>query len=189
MVSRRSLRGRLLVAVPEMADSFFERSLVLVCEHEEKHGALGFVVNQPTGLTLRDLLQDLQIEPTVHEGLSQPVYLGGPVQPNRGFGLFSGANAEVSDFVDVLDHVKLTASRELLVQCAAGQRPADMMIAIGYAGWMPGQLENELDTGRWWLADSSRELLFAVPPDERWAQALQQLGLDAAALYPGSGHA
>ena len=185
----KSLRGRLLVAVPEMADSFFERALVLVCEHEEKNGALGFVVNQPTDLTLRDLLQDLQIEPTVREGLSQPVYLGGPVQPNRGFGLFSGAAAAVSDFVDVLDHVKLTASRELLVQCAAGRRPEDMMIAIGYAGWMPGQLEGELDAGRWWLTDSSRELLYTVPPAERLPRALRQLGLDAATLYPGSGHA
>ena len=185
----KSLRGRLLVAVPEMADSFFERALVLVCEHEEKNGALGFVVNHPTDLTLRDLLQDLQIEPTVREGLSQPVFLGGPVQPNRGFGLFSGLEAGLSDCVDVLDHVKLTASRELLVQCAAGRRPEDMMIAIGYAGWMPGQLEGELDAGRWWLADSSRELLYTVPPAERWPRALRQLGLDAATLYPGSGHA
>ena len=185
----KSLRGRLLVAVPEMADSFFERALVLVCEHEEKNGALGFVINQPTDLTLRDLLQDLRIEPTVHEGLSQPVYLGGPVQPNRGFGLFSGLGSGVSDCVDVLEHVKLTASRELLVQCAAGQRPEDMMIAIGYAGWMPGQLEGEIESGRWWLTEPSRELLFAVPPAERWPRALRQLGLDAATLYPGSGHA
>ena len=184
----KSLRGQLLVAVPDLQDSIFQRALILVCEHEEEKGAMGFIVNHPSEMTLRDLLVDMRITPEVKGDLGRPVFLGGPVQPNLGFGLYSGTY-EMSDSAEIDSRVRVTASRSLLEHCAVGKGPENLLVTMGYSGWSPGQLEQELDTGSWWLTSPSPELLFGLPPERRWGEALRQLGLEESSLYFGSGHA
>ena len=184
----KTLRGQLLVAVPDMQDSMFQRALILVCEHEAEQGAMGFIVNHPSEMTLRDLLEDMSITPEVDRNLGRPVFLGGPVQPNLGFGLYSGTY-EMSDSAVINKKFKVTASRALLEHCAVGKGPENLLVTMGYAGWSPGQLEREMDTGSWWLASPSMELVFDLPPERRWGEAVRQLGLEESSLYFGSGHA
>ncbi len=186
----KSLHGQLLISVPEMQDEMFAHSLVLVCEHQEARGAMGFIINRPTELTLRDLMMDMDIRPEVEEGMTRPVFMGGPVNANQGFGLYAGAgDLELPDCVPVGGELQMTTSRDLLEKCAAGQGPKHLLVAIGCAGWEAGQLEQEMQSGMWWTATVSESLLFEVPPVQRWGSALEQLGLNAASLYPGSGHA
>jgi len=184
----KSLRGQMLVSVPEMQDSIFAHSVVLVCEHDEEFGAMGFIINRPTDLTLNDLMEDMNIKPEVKTWLDQPVFLGGPVSPNQGFGLYAGEFV-LPDHVTVEGELQMTTSRNLLEKCAVGQGPERLLVAIGCAGWAPGQLEQEMEAGAWWIVSSSADMIFDLPPVERWGQAMAQLGLDAATLYPGIGHA
>ncbi len=183
-----TLRGRLLVAAPDMQDSIFQRALILVCEHDAKNGAMGVIVNHPSEMTLRDLLEDLDIKPLVEQGLTRPIFLGGPVQPSLGFGLYAGA-LELVDSMAIDGDLKITASRDLLEKCAVGEGPKSLLLIMGYAGWSPGQLERELQVGAWWLASPSPTLMFELPPVQRWGEAVRQLGLDESTLYHGSGHA
>ncbi len=184
----KNLRGQLLVAAPDMQDTFFQRSLILVCEHKEDQGAMGFIVNHPSEMTLRDLLEDLDIKPEVDRGLAQPIYLGGPVQPSLGFGVYEGA-LDLSDSMAIDETLRMTASRALLEKCAAGEGPKDLLLTMGYAGWSPGQLEQEMQVGAWWVAEPSRSIMFELPASKRWDAAVAQLGMDASAMYYGSGHA
>ena len=183
-----TLRGKLLVAAPDMQDSIFQRALILVCEHDAEHGAMGVIVNHPSEMTLRDLLEDLNIKPRVEQGLARPIFLGGPVQPSLGFGLYAGA-LDLVDSLAIDKDLKITASRDLLEKCAVGKGPKSLLLIMGYAGWSPGQLERELEVGAWWLAAPSPALVFESPPAQRWGEAVRQLGLDESALYHGSGHA
>lgn len=184
----KTLRGRLLVAAPDMQDSIFQRALILVCEHDAAHGAMGVIVNHPSEMTLRDLLEDLNIKPQIEHGLKQPIFLGGPVQPSLGFGLYVGA-LDLADSMAIDENLKMTASRDLLEKCAVGKGPSSLLLIMGYAGWSPGQLERELQVGAWWLASPSPALMFELPPVQRWGEAVRQLGLDESTLYHGSGHA
>ena len=186
----KNLRGQLLISVPEMQDRMFAHSLVLICEHQEDRGAMGFIINRPTELTLRDLMTDMNIKPRVEEGMARPVFMGGPVHTNQGFGLYAGTgDLGLPDCLTVGDELQMTMSRDLLEKCATGQGPKRLLVAIGCAGWEAGQLEQEVQSGAWWKVTASESLLFEVPPVQRWGKALAQLGLDAASLYPGSGHA
>ena len=184
----KNMRGQLLVAVPDMQDAIFQRALILVCEHEEDQGAIGFIVNHPSEMTLRDLLEDMSIRPEVEQDMGQPIFLGGPVQPNLGFGLYSG-KYEMEDSARIDSKIRVTTSRSLLEHCAVGKGPEQLLVTMGYAGWTPGQLEQELETGSWWMINPSPELMFGLPPEKRWGEAVNQLGLPASSLYFGSGHA
>lgn len=184
----KSLRGKLLVAVPDMQDSLFQRALILVYEHAQDQGAMGFIVNHPSEMTLRDLLEDMSIKPEVEQDMGQPVFLGGPVQPNFGFGLYSG-KYEMETDAEVDSEIRVTTSRSLLEHCAVGKGPEHLLVTMGYAGWTPGQLEQEMETGSWWVVAASPKLMFGVPPEKRWGEAVNQLGLPAESLYFGSGHA
>ncbi len=184
----KTLRGRLLVATPDLQNEFFRRALILVCEHDAENGAIGFIVNHPSDITLRDLLLDMKIKPEDPEALGRPVFLGGPVRPNLGFGLYTGGR-ELSDSAKIDGRIRVTASRALLERCAVGKGPKNLLVAMGYSGWFPGQLEREMDIGSWWLAEPSPELLFGTPWERRWGEALKQLGLDESSLYFGRGHA
>ena len=184
----KTLRGQLLVATPDLQDLIFQRALILICEHEKEKGAIGFIVNHPSEMTLQDLLLDMSITPEVKEDLARPVFLGGPVQPYLGFVLYSGT-CEMLDSAEINARIRVTASRSLLERCAVGEGPENLLVTMGYSGWSPGQLERELDTGSWWLASPSPDLLFKLPPERRWGEALKQLGLEESSLYFGSGHA
>ena len=187
----KSLRGRMLVAMPDMEDPFFHQSLVLVCEHDEEHGALGFVLNHPINLTVGDLLRSMGMKPGERAHPQRPVFVGGPMQQTRGFGLFlpAGPKDALPGAHEMENGMQVTTSQQLLRRCAEGTEPQNLLLLLGYAGWGEGQLEHELQSGRWWEVGADSEIVFQVPPRDRWGQAVAQMNIDHTAIAPGSGHA
>ncbi|WP_093397779.1 YqgE/AlgH family protein [Halopseudomonas xinjiangensis] len=181
------LTHHFLIAMPHMADPRFIHSLVYLCEHSED-GAMGIVVNQISGLNLSDVIEqtapDLDVPPPV--GL-RPVYNGGPIQAERGFVLHSG-DAAWEASLD-LGPLRLTTSRDILVDMARGLGPEHSLVALGYAGWDAGQLDQELSDNCWLSVPAENHILFQVPSDQRLAAAAQSLGIDLNLLTSQAGHA
>ncbi len=185
-----TLHGQMLIAMPEMGDPNFARTLVYVCAHNAE-GALGLVVNRPVpDLRLSALLDRFRIRGREHGGL--PVYLGGPVETGRGFVLHSldgegGGEATLQ----VADGIGLTATLDILQAIAGGEGPSDILVALGYAGWGPGQLEREIRDNGWLHCAADRSLIFSgsADPGEKYRSALAKIGVDAGLLSQGSGTA
>ncbi|WP_018937112.1 YqgE/AlgH family protein [Thioalkalivibrio sp. ALJ24] len=181
-----SLRDHFLIAMPSLNDGLFSHAVTYVCEHDAE-GALGLVINQPTELTLRDLLQHVELEPG--DDLPElPVFRGGPVQPEHGFVLHS-AEQQWRATQPLTDQVSLTTSRDILEAINAGEGPQRVLITLGHAGWGPGQLESELGENAWLTAPSDLGILFETPPAERWSRAAELIGIDVNLISSASGHA
>jgi putative transcriptional regulator len=158
-----------------------------VCEHTE-HGAMGIVINRPMDIRLGDVLDQLDIEPTVAGVADTRVYLGGPVQTDRGFVIHSGP-VEYDSTLAVTPDIRVTTSRDVLEAIALGQGPAQTLIALGYAGWGGGQLEEELSANAWLSGPADADIIFSRSPGERWLAAAQLLGIDLNLLSGEAGHA
>jgi putative transcriptional regulator len=172
-----SLRNQFLIAMPSLVDPTFAHTVTYLCEHNE-HGALGIVINQPLDLSLGDLLRHLELECDDRFG-SRPVMSGGPVQGDRGFVLHvSDAEAGFSSTLAISDAVSLTTSRDVLEAIAGGYGPARCLVALGYAGWGPGQLEEEMAANAWLTTDADTEILFELPFEDRAHAAAARLGID-----------
>jgi putative transcriptional regulator len=171
------LTGRLLIAMPTIGDPRFERALVFVCAHNEEH-AMGLTVNHPVeGLTVPDLLERLGVksEIALPEDL---VLMGGPVEYERGFVLHTDDYVCPNSSVAVGEGLSLTATRDVLEAMASStHRPRHAMLALGYAGWGPGQLEHEIRENAWLVCEPDEELLFGEDHDQKWARALAKLGI------------
>ena len=182
-----SLRGRLLIASPTIGDERFERTVIYMCAHSPDKGAMGLVVNKPVdGLDFRTLFEQLEIEDVAIDGL--PVHYGGPVESTRGFVLHS-SDYSANDGTPVTDDVSLTATLDILRDIAAGGGPKQRILALGYSGWAPGQLEDEIKGDGWLVSDSDSNLLFSEDLDGKWSQALARIGVDASFLSGQSGSA
>jgi putative transcriptional regulator len=181
-----SLAGRLLLAMPDMPDPRFERSVILLCVHDEG-GALGIALHEPmVGVGLHRLLDSFDIAP---EGVDDgTVLVGGPVEPRRGFVLHS-RDWVVAESHVVADDVALTGSMDVLNAIAEQRGPQAWVVALGYAGWEAGQLERELASPGWYLGNADPRRLFSMKPEERWAGAFALEGIDPAMLAINSGHA
>ncbi|UAW98239.1 YqgE/AlgH family protein [Halopseudomonas nanhaiensis] len=181
------LTHHFLIAMPHMADPRFVHSLIYLCEHSEE-GAMGIVINQLSGLNLSDIIEqaapDVDVPPSV--GL-RPVYNGGPVQTERGFVLHSG-HTRWEASLD-LGALHLTTSRDILVDMAHGAGPDESLVALGYAGWEAGQLDQELGDNCWLSVPAEHHILFQVPSEQRLAAAAQSLGIDLNLLTSQAGHA
>jgi putative transcriptional regulator len=181
-----SLAGRMLLAMPDMPDPRFARSVILLCVHDDG-GALGIALDEPMeGIGLHRLLDSFDID--VLDVADSVVLAGGPVEPRRGFVLHS------RDWVGEDSHVvgadiALTGSLEILDAIAAGRGPRDYLVALGYAGWGAGQLERELAAPGWYISMADPKQLFDVDPEQRWATAFELEGIDPAMLASSSGHA
>jgi len=178
--------GQLLIAMPSLADPNFWRTVVLVGSHSAESGAFGLVVNRPSSLDLESVLDQLGVdEPAVN---TPQVLSGGPVQSEQGFVLVSGA-LPTSDRSDLAaDLFTISGRTEVLEELALGRLACPFYLCLGYAGWFPGQLEQEIEDNSWLLAPASAELLFEVPLEQRWHQALASIGVDPGALVDlGSG--
>jgi len=187
MEERYTLAGQLLVSMPGMTDPNFRHSVTYICEHSEK-GALGIVINKPIGMDLGDVLQQLSLETKAAEFLSQPVLRGGPVQAERGFVLHESprrwdATTEVGQSICV------TTSQDILSDVAAGNGPDRILMALGYAGWGAGQLEDELRQNAWLTVPATTAIIFDTPYDELWHTAAGSLGIDPANLSFEAGSA
>ena len=181
-----SYQGQFLIATPVIGSGFFNRSLTYLCHHDAD-GAMGIVINQHLDLALSDLLEHLDIE-TVSDLSDYQVLAGGPVGTEQGFVLHRGSPKwEGSRAVG--EDLSLTTSRDILFALAVGDGPKDYLVALGYAGWGPGQLEEEVSGNSWLTVPADRRILFQVAADDKLAAAGQQLGIDIDLLTAQAGHA
>ena len=182
-----SLTGQLLVAMPTMGDPRFHRSVIYMCAHGED-GAMGLVVNKLLGeVTFDDLLDQVGVEA---EDVADPirVHFGGPVETGRGFVLHSDEYLKDAS-MPVDDGVALTATVDVLKDLAEGAGPRRALLALGYAGWGPGQLDSEIHANGWLIIAPDERLLFDTDLDHKWERAIAKLGFDPSSLSGEAGHA
>lgn len=182
------LTGKLLIAMPGMGDPRFVHSVVLLCAHSPE-GAMGLIINKPTqDLRMRDLLEQLSITP-VGQSRNLPVHFGGPVEHGRGFVLHDRGYRSTLSSLQVSDDFAMTATLDILEDMARDQGPDRALLALGYAGWGPGQLESELAQNGWLTCDADSSLVFDTPDPDKWETALTRLGVSALMLSSEAGHA
>ncbi|RRN55868.1 YqgE/AlgH family protein [Pseudoxanthomonas sp. SGNA-20] len=182
-----NLANHLLVALPALADPNFSRTVALVCQHDDD-GAMGVVVNRPSEYTLGQVLAQMGIDSADAALCARPVLHGGPVHQERGFVIHDGDRGWDSS-LKVGEGLYLTTSRDVLEAMAAGEGPANAVLALGCAGWGAGQLEHELAENTWLTVPADKELLFGLPLDSRWQTAAHRIGVDLFRLAGYSGHA
>src|SRR5450830_1226202 len=185
-----NLANHFLIAMPSMQDPVFGGTVVYICEHNE-NGVLGVVINKPTDMTMEVLFD--RIDLTISDSLdphvvSEPIMFGGPVQDDRGFVLHT-PGARYSSSLTVTDQVAFTTSIDVLEAVAAGDGPERMLVSIGYSGWSPGQLEDEIGRNGWLTVAADPRVLFDLPVEERYNAAIKLLGIDPAMLALEAGHA
>jgi putative transcriptional regulator len=189
------LDGQLLIAMPSMSDTRFERSVIYMCAHSEQ-GAMGIIINKTTPMiSFGDLLSQLDIgggeeaiEPS-RELSEMPVLFGGPVEQGRGFVLHTSDYFTADSSLPVAENIALTATIDILRAMAKGEGPERAVLALGYSGWAPGQLENEIQHNGWLTCPADEELLFGLDYAERYAAALKKLKIDPGMLSTDAGHA
>ena len=186
-MSSINLTHHFLIAMPNMADPHFSRTLTYICEHNDQ-GALGLVVNRPIDMTLQALFERLSLPLSGSAVSDAPIYYGGPVQTDRGFVLHEPAGNWQST-LRVGDAIGLTTSKDILEAVGRGEGPARMLVTLGYAGWSAGQLEHELSQNAWLTVEARDGILFDVPAQERLPAAMELLGIDFAKLQDEAGHA
>lgn len=184
------LSGKLLLAMPGMGDPRFERAVIAMCAHDE-NGAVGIGIGQKrAGFRFRALLKQLGVEPG--EAPDAPVHHGGPVEPNRGFVLHStdwGGQDTLQVNGGSGPAFGMTGTIDVLRAIAEGRGPSQWVAALGYAGWGEGQLDEEMTRHGWFAVESSADLLFDMPTDERWAAAFKSAGIDPRLLASETGAA
>jgi len=181
------LTHHFLIAMPNMVDPYFAKSLTYICEHNEQ-GALGVVVNRPIDLSLQALFERLNLQLEPRELHDIPVYFGGPVQTDRGFVLHQPVG-EWHSTLKVRDSLGLTTSKDILEAVGRGSGPAKMLVTLGYSGWAAGQLEHELGQNAWLTVEAGEQIIFDLPAEEKLPAAMELLGVDFASLSEDTGHA
>jgi putative transcriptional regulator len=197
------LDGQLLIAMPVMSDRRFARSVIYMCAHSAQ-GAMGLIVNQRAPhISFAELLGQLSIESDVESDnendagperlrphpIEVDVHVGGPVETGRGFVLHSSDYFAADSTLTIDEDVSLTATVDILRAIASGKGPRRAMLALGYAGWRPGQLEDEIQANGWLHCPSDLDLLFDRNLDQKYEQALSKLGIDPSHLVSDAGHA
>jgi putative transcriptional regulator len=188
------LDGQLLLAMPVMSDPRFSRSVIYMCAHSED-GAMGLVINQRAShISFPDLLSKLNIVPSTAEGISDDVrgmsiHVGGPVETGRGFVLHSSDYFVNDATLPIENGVCLTATIDILRAIAAGNGPNRAILALGYAGWSPGQLESEIQANGWLNCPADPDLIFGTDLESKYGRALAKIGIDPSHLVSDAGHA
>ncbi|MBM7454327.1 putative transcriptional regulator [Oceanisphaera litoralis] len=182
-----SLQHHFLIAMPSLKDPFFAGSVTYICEHNDE-GAMGLVINIPIDMPLHELLHQLKMAPDDESELDKPVLQGGPVAADRGFVLHSPVEGFSSSQL-LTDNLMITTSPDVLETLGTEQAPEHYLVALGYAGWTPGQLEQELTENSWLTIPADTTLIFDTPLAQRWHQAIARLGIDARHLSSQVGHA
>ena len=181
------LSGQMLIAMPGMTDPRFEKAVIYICAHNED-GAMGLVVNRLIeSMTFPEMLKQLDIEPSEREDVIR-VLLGGPVDQARGFVLHSPDYLQDASMV-VDDDVALTATIDILRAIADGAGPRNRLLALGYAGWGPGQLDSEILYNGWLNVSADDDLVFGEDLDAKWERAMAKIGIDPLLLSDDAGHA
>jgi len=184
--SATDFSNQFLIAMPQMVEGNLAGSVIYICEHTQR-GALGLVINRPTDLTLSGLFERIDLKLEIQPTEDTPVFFGGPVQTDRGFVLHAPAGDYSSSIK--LGDMALTTSRDVLQAVADGNGPARILVTLGYAGWGAGQLESEMAQNAWLSVGADANIIFDVPPEDRYPAALKLLGVDPIMLSGGAGHA
>ncbi|NII11993.1 YqgE/AlgH family protein [Oleiagrimonas sp. C23AA] len=187
MNSPISLAGQFLIAMPAMDDPDFARGVTFVCQHNDE-GAIGLVVNRLSEFRLGDVLAQMKLSCDDEAITDAPVLLGGPVQPERGFVLHQSRHHFDSSY-QISERWAVTTSRDILSAMAAGEGPERAVVALGYAGWGAGQLENELKENAWLTTPADEHIVFDTPLEDRWSAATRLVGIDPSHLTGYAGHA
>lgn len=183
-----SLKGQILIAMPGMGDPRFDHSVIYLCAHSSE-GAMGLILNKPASdLDLPSLMQQIGITPT-DKMRNMPIRFGGPVEHGRGFVLHSTDYSNTDSTLQVTDDFAMTATMDILQDIAKGAGPDTCLLALGYAGWGPGQLEQELQANGWLTGEAGTALVFDPDVDKMWSQALNSLGIDPSMLSAVGGRA
>lgn len=182
--SMSSLRNQFLIAMPHLRDKHFEGTITYICEHNES-GAMGIVINKPMDLRLSEILEQLDIDGSRLE--RKMVYTGGPMQSERGFVIHADDSSWQSS-LKVTEGLTVTTSRDILAAMASGDGPAKALVALGYAGWSEGQLEQELANNFWITCEADAGILFDTPDPEKIIAALGRVGIDYHRLASVAGH-
>jgi putative transcriptional regulator len=183
-----SLTGTLLLAMPQMLDPRFARSVIYLCAHSESDGAMGLVINKVLGaLTMGELFTqlDIQLDGSFR---SRPVHFGGPVETGRGFVLHTADYRDEGTLV-LADNLAVTATLDILRAIGKGKGPQQSLLALGYAGWAPGQLDAEIQANGWLSVDADAEFVFDPNIERKWNRALDRLGIELSMLSGDAGHA
>lgn len=182
-----SLQHHFLIAMPTFIDSFFYRSVIYICEHNEE-GAMGLIINRPTQIMLDELFTHLEIDNISPLTQTTPVLFGGPVQKEQGMIIHD--NDQQWKSTQALDeHLFLTTSIDILEAVGTTDGPKNFLITLGYAGWEAGQLEQEIADNTWLTVPATTDILFKTPADKRWEAAGKLLGVDMNLMTLSMGHA
>ncbi|MCU7852555.1 MAG: YqgE/AlgH family protein [Candidatus Thiodiazotropha sp. (ex Monitilora ramsayi)] len=187
MPSETNLTNHFLIAMPGLEDPNFFHTVTYICEHTSD-GAMGIVINRPMDLHLADIFEQLEIKISSTKISEQLVYLGGPVQSDRGFVLHD-SSTEWNSTLKITSEISVTTSLDILEAIATDKGPAENLIALGYAGWGAGQLESELAQNAWLSGPAKSDIIFNRSSQERWQAAADLLGVDLNLLSSDTGHA
>jgi putative transcriptional regulator len=187
-----NLTGHFLIAMPNLTDPYFAKSVTFICTHNQD-GAMGIVINRPTDMTYETLFDKINIKLEHSSIANSPVLYGGPVQPERGFVLHEPFG-DWDSSITINDKTALTTSKDILEAVAVGAGPKKLIFSLGYAGWIPNQLEQEIVQNSWLSVqakdtDTLNRILFDTPHEEQFNTAMSLLGFDPAMLLDVAGHA
>ena len=182
-----NLTGHFLIAMPQLDDGFCNHAVTYICEHNET-GSFGIIINQATDITLKEVVMEMHIETDESYNDKQTIYIGGPVEQGRGFILHRPVG-EWQSSLKVTDNIALTTSKDILTAIVNNEGPDDSIVALGYAGWAAGQLENEMAANTWLSCPADEQIIFDTPVEERWKAAAKLIGIDLSLLSSDAGHA
>jgi putative transcriptional regulator len=180
------LNNQFIIAMPSLADPNFFHTVTFLCQHNEE-GALGIVINRPAEMKLGEIFKQMNIPVTSLGAAETPVFSGGPVQQERGFVLHTNGG-DWDATMAVSESISLTTSRDVIEAIAAGKGPKQYLVALGYAGWGEGQLEQEILANAWLNTPYTQHILFDTPVNMRWQAAAEQIGIDINQLTTQAGH-
>ncbi|MCP4321870.1 MAG: YqgE/AlgH family protein [Psychromonas sp.] len=183
-----TLKDHFLIAMPALTDPYFKQSVVYLCEHDEG-GAMGFIINFPVKLTLQELLSNVEtIKHQPEPPLTGPVFLGGPLELERGFVLHSPL-LDNSQSTELNAQLLMSNSNAVLSTLGTENEPEKYMVTLGYASWSSGQLEKEMNDNHWLTIECENDIIFNTPVEKRWSESLQRLGITPEQLTTTTGHA
>ncbi len=186
-MNNTNLTDQFLIAMPSLKDPNFERTVTYICAHNEE-GAMGIVINKPLEIELGEIFEQMDIDTSNAIARQKIVYQGGPVHIDRGF-ILHKANSSWDSSIIVSDKVCVTTSKDILESIARGEGPDEAVVALGYAGWGEGQLEDEIMQNAWLSGPADMNILFNTPYDQCWQAAAEHLGVDLEKLSSDVGHA
>lgn len=185
--SDNNLTGHFLIAMPSLMDINFNQAVTYICEHNET-GCFGIIINHKTDILLQQVIAEMAIESSTNISRSTHVYSGGPVETGRGFVLHR-PNGNWHSSIQINDSISLTTSKDILESIVNDKGPDDAIVALGYAGWAAGQLEQEIAQNAWLNCPADEQIIFNTPVAQRWREAAKLIGVDLRLLSQDTGHA